>query len=177
MYPLRYKKSGGVYIGKEVHIIGGSNITFGKNVQIRPYCDLFAGRVFRIGNGCDIGERNRIAGEIVIEDCVLFGPDNFICSYDHTYEDITVPILEQPEHAVKKNGHNELKIGSGSWIGTHCSVIGDVHIGKNCVIGANSVVTKDVPDYCVAAGNPARIIKRFNIDKGVWEKSFDFNNN
>ena len=46
----------------------------------------------------------------------------------------------------------------------------NIHIGKHCVIGANSVVTKNIPDYCVAAGVPARIIKKYNFTTETWEK-------
>lgn len=157
--------SGGVYIGKEVHFANGANIKFGKNVSVRPYCDLFASEVFEVGDNCDIGTRNRIAGNVIIEDNVLFGPDNFICSYTHTFEDPDIPIMNQKEVPINKNGHKELKIGEGSWIGTHTAILGDVHIGKHCVIGANSVVTKDISDYCVAAGNPAKVIKHIKETK------------
>lgn len=161
--------SSDIYIGRNVNIKNGKNIKLGKSVSIRPGCDLFAGGVFEIGDGCDIGVRNRIAGRVIVEDAVLIGPDNFICSYDHSYEKISVPIISQSEYNVKKNGHEELKIGFGSWIGTHCAIIGDVHIGKHCVIGANSVVTRDVPDYCVAVGNPARVVKKYNFEISQWE--------
>ena len=156
----RCETSGGVYIGKEVHFANSTNIKLGKDVSVRPYCDLFAGDIFEIGDCCDIGTRNRIAGNVIIGESVLLGPDNFICSYTHTYDDLNTPIMNQKEKTVHKNGHDELKIGDGSWIGTHVAILGDVHIGKHCVIGANSVVTKDVPDYCVAVGSPAKVIKR-----------------
>ncbi|MFQ7550955.1 MAG: DapH/DapD/GlmU-related protein [Blautia marasmi] len=55
-------------------------------------------------------------------------------------------------------------MGEGSYIGINAVIIGDVKIGKHCVIGANSVVTKNVPDYCVAVGSPARVIKTIRID-------------
>ena len=61
-------------------------------------------------------------------------------------------------------------IDEGTWIGTKTTIIGNVHIGKHCVIGANSVVTKDIPDYCVAAGIPAKIIKRYNFETNCWER-------
>ena len=140
----------------------------GNGVQIRPECDLFAGSVFEIGNNCDIGTRNRIAGEVIIKNNVLFGPDNFVCSYDHSYMDIEKPIMFQGCYSPSKNGHTELLIGEGTWIGTHCVIIGDVHIGKNCVIGANSVVTRDIPDYCVAVGAPAEIVKNYNFENNQW---------
>lgn len=161
---------GGVYIGRRVHFVNGQKIKFGTNVSIRPDCDLFASNVFEIGDNSDIGTRNRIAGDVIIGKSVLFGPDNYICSKDHCYRDINVPIMNQGAYSPSHNGHKELIIGDGSWIGTHVAVIGDVHIGKNCVIGANSVVTKDVPDYCVVVGNPARIIKRFDEEKKQWRR-------
>lgn len=77
--------------------------------------------------------------------------------------------MNQKEVHINKNGHEELKIGNGSWIGTHVAIIGDVHIGKHCVIGANSVVTKDVPAFCVVAGIPAKVIKRYNSETQQWE--------
>lgn len=161
---------GGVYIGRHVHIVNGNSIKLGINVQIRPDCDLFAGAVFVVGDGCDIGTRNRIAGEVVIENDVLIGPDNFICSDGHIYDDPSVPVIKQGARHILKNGHKELTIGEGSWIGTHCAIIGDVHIGKHCVIGANSVVTNDIPDYSIAVGSPAHVIKRYNFEAKRWEK-------
>lgn len=58
----------------------------GNNVSIKPYCDLYAGEVYEIEEGTDIGARNRIEGNIIIEKQVLFGPDNYIYSTDHCYE-------------------------------------------------------------------------------------------
>lgn len=163
MFPIR-----GVYIGRNVHITNGKNIKVGNNVSIRPCCDLFAGDTFVIGDNCDIGTRNRIAGNVIIEKSVLFGPDNYICSTDHCYENINMPILEQGAYSPNKNGHNELRIGEGSWIGTHVAIIGDVHIGKHCVVGANSVVTKDIPDYSVAVGIPAKILRQYDPITEQW---------
>ena len=61
-------------------------------------------------------------------------------------------------------------IDEDTWIGTKSTIVGSVHVGKHCIIGANSVVTKDIPDYCVVAGIPARIIKRYNFTTQQWEK-------
>jgi acetyltransferase-like isoleucine patch superfamily enzyme len=56
----------------------------------------------------------------------------------------------------------------GAWLGENVCVIG-ASIGKNSVIGANSVVTKNIPDYCVAVGSPAKVIKKYNVEKQIWE--------
>lgn len=158
----------GVYIGRHVHITNGQNICLGRNISIRPDCDLFAGTCIEIGENCDIGTRNRIVGNVIIGDSVLIGPDNYICSRDHRYENIQLPIMNQGAYTPNRNGHSELEIGDGSWIGTHTAIIGDVHIGKHCVIGANAVVTKDVPDYCVVGGAPARVIKQYDQTLQKW---------
>ena len=55
-------------------------------------------------------------------------------------------------------------------IGTNISIIGCKYIGRHCIIAANSMVTHDLPDYCVAAGNPCRVIKRYIFESPKWEK-------
>jgi acetyltransferase-like isoleucine patch superfamily enzyme len=71
---------------------------------------------------------------------------------------------------LRVDGWRNIRIGEGSWLGEGVAVIGAC-IGRNCVVGANSVVTKDVPDYCVVAGAPARIIKRYDPASGLWRKT------
>ena len=61
-------------------------------------------------------------------------------------------------------------IGDDTWIGTNVVIAGTIKIGKHCVIGANAVVTHNVPDYCVVVGNPARIIKKYNTESNQWER-------
>jgi acetyltransferase-like isoleucine patch superfamily enzyme len=87
----------------------------------------------------------------------------YITDQNHGYEDITRPISQQtqPERAVV--------IGDGSWLGYGAVVLPGVTIGKHCVIGANSVVTSDIPDFSVAVGVPARVIRRYDATAG-WIK-------
>ena len=59
-------------------------------------------------------------------------------------------------------------IGENVWVGAGTVIVPGVTIGKNSVIGAGSVVTKDIPDYSVAVGNPAKVIKRYDINKQKW---------
>jgi serine/threonine protein kinase len=90
---------------------------------------------------------------------------NALMSCLHSFEDISVPIKDQPIKQLKN-----VVIGEGCWIGEHVSIIG-ASIGKHSVVGANSVVTHDIPDYCVAVGSPAYIIKRYNFESRKWEKT------
>ena len=78
---------------------------------------------------------------------------------DHEYRNVEVPVIDQ---GIVQRGQ-KVSIGEGSYIGINAVIVGNVKIGKHCVIGANLVVTKNVPDYCVAVGRPARVIK--NIAK------------
>lgn len=64
----------------------------------------------------------------------------------------------------------EVRIKSGCWIGEKCILLQGVTIGKKSIIGAGSVVTKDIPDYSIAVGNPARVIKRYNFESHNWER-------
>jgi acetyltransferase-like isoleucine patch superfamily enzyme len=82
----------------------------------------------------------------------------------HTYEDVNVPVIKQ---GIKQC--EEVEIGEGSWIGENVCVIG-AKVGRHCVIGANAVVTEDIPDYSVAVGMPAKVIKKYNPEKGIWER-------
>ena len=61
-------------------------------------------------------------------------------------------------------------IEDGVWLGEKTMVLPRVHIGKKAVVGTGSVVTKDIPEYSIAVGNPARVIKKYNFDTGKWEK-------
>ena len=63
----------------------------------------------------------------------------------------------------------DVVIGNGSWIGEHVCIIG-ASIGRHCVIGANSVVTRDIPDYSVAVGSPAIVIKKYDFKLNKWIK-------
>ena len=81
----------------------------------------------------------------------------------HEYKNINLPAKNQGIRIVKK-----VIIGEGSWLGENVCVCG-ASIGKHCVIGANSVVTTDIPDYSVAVGSPAKVVKQFDFGEGIWK--------
>jgi radical SAM protein with 4Fe4S-binding SPASM domain len=119
-----------------------------------------------IGEGTNIGRRCTIsaANRIMIGKNVLLAPNVFIADTNHEYQHVGIPIMHQgiTTHS------GQVCIGDDAWIGINSVIVGNVTIGRHCVIGANAVVTKDIPDYCVAVGNPCRIIKIFDISTGSW---------
>ena len=148
-----------VYIGKHCNLKGKHHITLEDSVTVRPYAQIWSGGggTVRIGRGSEIGERCRvsIANSLEIGEKVLLSPNVYITDCDHEYRNIDVPVIDQ---GIVQKGQ-KISIGDGSYIGINAVIVGNVKIGKHCVIGANSVVTRDVPDYCVAVGGPVRVIK------------------
>ena len=167
---LFLKKSGrNILIHSPLKIDGFRKITIGDDVTIGYKTWLFSlsenwNCRLSIGSRTDIGNFGHIVAmkRVAICDDVLIADRVYISDNVHKFEDVTIPIKEQ---GVKQIG--EVEIGSGSWIGENACILG-VKIGKNCVVGANSVVTHDVPDFSVVGGAPARIIKRFDIDRQCW---------
>jgi acetyltransferase-like isoleucine patch superfamily enzyme len=147
-------------------------ISIGREVMINKYCWLQTERHSAqapdlvIGDGCVIGNFNHItcADRVCLGEKVLTADRVFISDHNHQFEDPYKPVMEQ---GVMPRG--PVSIGSGSWLGENVVVL-SANIGRNCVIGANSVVTRDIPDHCVVAGSPARIIRRYNEEKHVWER-------
>lgn len=117
-----------------------------------------------IGKHALIGKGSVVIGPATIENDVLLAQNVIISALNHNYEDITKPIREQHVNTQQVN------IGAGTWIGSNAVVLPGITIGKNCVIGAGSIVTKDIPDYCVVVGSPAKIVRRYNETSGNYEK-------
>ena len=154
-----------------LHVNGIENISIGSNVYINNKAWLAAVPLSKsnncelyIGHGSRIGNFNHIYStkSIIIGNDVLTADKVYISDNLHGYEDINTPIHKQE---IKQIG--TVKIGDGSWLGENVCVIG-ANIGVNSVIGANSVVTKDIPDYSIAVGSPAKIIKKFCFEKNEW---------
>lgn len=155
-----------IYIGHGCSIRG--RLTISSHVVIRPCVQIWCGGVVQIGEGSEIGERSRIsiANSCEIGAKVLLSPNVYITDCDHEYRNVNVPIIDQGVIQQEK----KVSIGAGTYIGINCVIIGNVAIGEHCVIGANSVVTRDVPDYCVAVGCPAKVIKKFDKESETWLK-------
>ena len=124
-------------------------------------CWISFGTVFS-HSAASIGQRTYVGvscmlGDVTLEDDVLLGSHVSIINGNrqHGIERLDIPIREQPGEFPR------VTIGRDTWVGDRSIVMADV--GKHCVIGAGSVVTKPIPDYAIAYGNPARIV-RFRTD-------------
>ncbi len=146
-FPERYKKicekkfakfGDGAEFRSGAYAVTCSNIYLGNNVVIRPGSFMMA-------------DSN---GGIYIEDDVLVGSGVHMYVANHRFNDVNIPIYYQ--------GHTESKtitIKRGAWLGANVILLSGVTVGANSVVGAGSVVTKDVPPRCIVGGNPARIIR------------------
>ena len=153
-------------------LYGERYIRIGANTIIGPHVTLSAGiapshelardTAVSIGSGCLIGRGSGIVAHESIEigDDVFTGHHIYVTDANHGYEDVTVPVGRQFGEA------RPVSIGSGSWLGHGSIVLPGSRIGEHVVVGAGSVVTGELPDYCVAVGTPARVIRRFEPDRG-----------
>ncbi len=135
---------GAIAIGDDVRILRGVTIS------------TSSGGSVQIGNGIHIGEGSVIHSgvRISIGDNVIIGPQNIIVDLDHRFERMDLPINQQGMSG------KEVRIEEDVWIASHCVIIKGVTIGRGAVIAAGSIVNKSIPPYSVAAGVPAKAIKK-----------------
>lgn len=130
-----------------------TSIIIGKNVQINDYVHITGVKKVLIGDNV------LIAGKVYISDSCH---GNYSGS-EYDSSPLSIPI-DRPLTS------KEVVIEDCVWIGESVSVLPGVTIGRGSIIGANSVVTKNIPEYAIAAGNPARAIKKFNFETKKWER-------
>lgn len=126
------------------YAVACSKISIGNNVVIRPGTFLFA-------DPTDGGSKITIEDKVLIGSCVHFYVNN------HVFSDISKPIYDQGHVFPTENGSITLK--QGCWIGAGVIILPGVTIGENSVVGAGAVVTKNIPAFTIAVGNPAKVIK------------------
>lgn len=148
---------------KNVYVGSGTTILTGSRIQL--YSAKGEMPKIVIGEKCYIGHHNTFlaAADIVIGNEVLLASNILISSENHsTNPESDTPYMDQPLKA------SPVYIGDGTWLGERVMVMPGVSIGKKCVIGGGSVVTRDIPDYCIAVGSPARVVKAYDFDKHEW---------
>jgi acetyltransferase-like isoleucine patch superfamily enzyme len=165
IYRTQFAHFGRSAIIPPTRVLGARFISIGDGVSIDHYCEIHADPadpdvkhpILTIGDGCQINGFNRIGAthHVEIQEDVLMASHIFICDTTHTIDDPELPILKQGAVYL-----GPVVIERGCWLGDGVKILGGVTIGRNSVIGANSVVTKSIPSYSVAAGNPARVLRR-----------------
>lgn len=115
-----------------------SRISIGANVVVRPNTMLFSSE----------------DADIILEDNVMMGAGVHIYVNNHRVDRADIPLIDQGYYPAKT-----VVVKSGAWLGANVIVLPGVTVGRNSVVGAGSVVTKSIPDFSVAVGNPAKVIK------------------
>ncbi len=149
---------------------GKKYITIGRNSVIQRGGWLLALKIdtyepiLSIGDNCAIGDYCHVTAvrKVILEENILIANNVYISDNFHGFDDINIAIKDQPIKFKK-----EVVLQAGCWIGENVCIIG-ASIGKNSVIGANSVVTNDIDDYCIAVGSPARVIKKYDLVNKKW---------
>lgn len=145
----------------------GSNTTILPYARIQVYPELTGSTEYKlsIGKNSFFGYRLSIlvGANITIGDNVVVASDVSIVSENHGINpEIGIPYMDQKLQIAP------ISIGNNCWIGDKVIITAGVTIGDNCVIGAGSIVTKNVPSMSIAVGNPARVIKRYDMQKHDW---------
>ncbi len=151
-----------------------NRISMGENVQVRPGVWLNAvtqwgGRSFSgtidIGDHATIMDNVQISAteNITIGQGVAIGRNSTIVDHNHDYRHPDGPIV----HAPPTNAH-PVTIGRNTMVAVGCVIAPGVTIGEHCFIAANAVVTRDIPPFSFASGNPARVRRRLDPETGKW---------
>ncbi len=116
--------------------------------------------VITIGDRCNIGRGASLVARVGIHigDDVTTAPDLYVTDHNHAYEDVDVPIARQWPHEAP------VTIGAGSWLGAGVVVLPGTTIGEHVTVAAGSVVRGEIPDRCVVAGVPGRVVRRWTVD-------------
>lgn len=163
--PFYHKKGKGVIIRRRTRLdvfpfnrfeVGDRSVIEDFSTVNNGVGDVLIGRSSLIGMG------NVIIGPVTIGNDVIFAQHIVASGLNHGYEDVTMPIRNQKVNTAP------IQVGDGCWIGANVVLTAGVTIGLHSVIGAGSVVTKDIPAYSVAVGNPARVVRQYDHEKKEW---------
>lgn len=123
-----------------------------KGAEISPNASM--------GSYSELGTRCMVQANVTIGDHVIMGPDVKIYSRNHKADRLDIPIQDQGKHYLTTY------IGNDVWIGANVIIVAGVKVGNHSIIAAGAVVTKDVPDYAVVGGVPAKIIRNRKNENG-----------
>ena len=126
----------------------------GRSVRVNPQADIGSGRRVSVGNNCNLAERLKVIGDLTLGNDVMLGPEVVFISYNHAVDDLEVPMRAQGATESKP-----IHVGDDVWIGMRAMIMPGVTIGSHAIVAGGSVVTKDVPEWAIVGGNPAKLIK------------------
>ena len=165
--PFYHKKGKGAIVRPRTRmdVVPWNKFELGEDSTIEDFSAINngVGNVI-IGDRTKIGLSNTIIGPVIIGNDIRLAQNITLSGLNHNYEDISVPIHVQGVST------SPIVIEDNSWIGANVVVVAGVTIGKHCIVAAGSIVTKDIPPYSVAVGNPARVLKQYNHQTKVWAK-------
>lgn len=127
-------------------------LNVGKNINIEKGAMITS--TMEIGDNSGVGINAQIYGKVILGENVMMGSECMIYTANHNFNRVDIPMNRQ--------GFSEEKpvvVGNDVWIGGRVTILPGVHIGNGVVIGAGAVVTKDIPDFAVVGGNPAKVIR------------------
>jgi acetyltransferase-like isoleucine patch superfamily enzyme len=150
---------------------GAENIRLGAHAYLAPRTTLAARPLtgesasLEIGDGCKLGKFNHIYAtrRVVLEPRVLTANGVYISDNNHEFRDPSLAVMDQPIRQMA-----DTIIGEGSWLGHNACVVG-ARVGRHSVVGANAVLTRDVPEFSVVVGAPGRVIRRYDPARGIWK--------
>jgi acetyltransferase-like isoleucine patch superfamily enzyme len=166
---FRLKFIGKSYLGKPIFITGYRNFKIGKDVRIYPLARIESygnNKNLFIGNHVTIGQSLHliVSNSLIIGDNSIISANVFISDTNHSYTLADAPFSKQQLIT------NTVKIGENNFIGYGAVILPGTRTGKNCIIGANSVIKGIFEDNLMIAGNPAKIIKKYNLVTKNWER-------
>jgi maltose O-acetyltransferase len=125
----------------------------GEWINVCSDVHLSSGRNVRIGNRSGLGDRCRVYGGLIMGEQVMVGPDVAFLSENHRFDDLERPMGEQG-----RTERDPPRIEDGAWIGLRATILPGRVVGRESIVAACAVVTRDVPPYAIVGGNPARVI-------------------
>lgn len=164
--PFIHLKQGKIRRNARTDLFPFQAFSLGKGAVVEDFAVLNNGvGELHIGQGSRVGIGSVLIGPVSIGDNCLLAQHVVISGLNHCFADTTRPIKEQGVETAP------VTLADGCWIGANASITAGVRIGKNAVVGAGSVVTRDVPDFAVAVGNPARVVKILSAETAMSQRA------
>lgn len=166
--PFVHKRASSSYVARRTRmdVLPFNEFSIGSGSKIEDFSTVNNGvGDVTIGENSLVGIGNVVIGPVELGDNIILAQNIVLSGLNHDYQDPQTPIKDQGVSTDK------IIVEDDCWIGANTVVTAGVKIGKHSVIAGGAVVTKDIPPYSVAVGNPARVIRKFNVMTQTWERT------